>query len=206
MNGELLKELNHLFNYQSLSTFNCDTLNIRYNSNNDDFEMRKLKKTLSNLYRYSFYIRGIKTESIEGILQGLKFQNIETQRLCFDYFGIDAYFISGITDRDWRITQTLYFQSDSMERSSLKYQEFLNELYFSAINNPLYRNALINSKRFYLYHESINNNQCKTVLTPYEYVSRLYVLRDYLVNKRSNAKLKRNFSELNDLVLSKVLK
>lgn len=155
-------------------------LNIGFNSKNS------LSKILSNLYPYSFKFKGRKVASIEGVLQSLKYSNKKIQTEIQKYSGLNAYHTRGCnTNNFWGKSGYLYWQGRPMKRDSEEYQLFLDELYFSCAKNILFRTALLETGDKILLHHIGNENVNETVLTRYEYESRLTVLREYLKSKTS---------------------
>ena len=160
---------------------------------NDDFNLNesddfinvgyKLKgafsKTLSNLYPYEFKFRGKKVKSIESVFQGIKFKDKKAQNLMFNYYGINSNNIKAATDYDWRVTGVVYWQGKEINRFSKEYDDFLDELYISAIANPLYRGILKNVNK-YILHSMGKKNKEDTVFTRYEFERMLNILKDYV--------------------------
>ena len=140
-----------------------------------------VSKILSNLYPIKFKFKGKLMNSIEGVLQGIKYKNRKMQNLVFKYSGIDAYHTRGanIVD-DWTTTQTLYFKTKPMARDSKEYQNFLDDLYLSALKNPIRSLALLSTQNKYLLHHIGRENKNETVLTRYEYEARLFASREIL--------------------------
>lgn len=138
-------------------------------------------RVLSNLYPIKFRFKGKIVNSIEGVLQGVKYKNRKIQNLVFKYSGIDAYHTRGanIID-DWTTTQTLYYKRKPMARDSEEYQNFLDDLYLSALKNPIHSRALLSTQNKYLLHHIGCLDKRETVLTRYEYESRLYASREIL--------------------------
>lgn len=125
-------------------------------------------KLLSNLFPYVFTFRGKKVSSIEAVLQGLKFQDIEEQNLVLQYSGTEANHVKNTCLNDWKETGKLFWQGKEIDRFSAKYQDFLDELFVSAIQNKLYRNALkLNAK--VLIHSIGVGSEKETVLTRDEF-------------------------------------
>jgi hypothetical protein len=113
-----------------------------------------------------FRFRGKKVSSIEGVLQGLKYKDKKLQNIILKYSGLDAYHTRGANTLDfWGNTGKLYWQGKEIDRHSEEYQLFLDELYLSAIKNPLYKKALLSTKDKYLMHHIGNENPNETVLT-----------------------------------------
>ena len=97
------------------------------------------------------------------------------------YSGLDAYHTRGCNSIDfWGENGVLYWQGKEIKREDEEYQLFLDELYFSVLKNPLYRRALLATSNKYILHHIGREDKKETVLTRYEYESRLYSLREFL--------------------------
>ncbi len=142
-----------------------------------------LPKVLSNLFHCEFYFKGFKLNSIEGVFQGFKFKNKKTQRQVFKHFGLDSNNIKAASDYDWRETQTVYFQGKPIKRNSEEYYDFIDELYISAIQNPLYRNAIKNAGDRYIMHALGKSDITQTIFARCEFEYELNALRIFLNNK-----------------------
>lgn len=137
-----------------------------------------ISRVLSNLYPMSFKFRGKKVSSIESVLQGIKYKNKKTQAKVFGYSGVDAYHTRACNSFDfWGNDGVLYWQGKPIKRESEDYQNFVDELYLSVFKNPLYFRALIATDDKYLLHHIGRVDPKETVLTRYEYESRLYALQ-----------------------------
>lgn len=149
-------------------------INIGYTSKTS------IAKVLSNLYPYSFVFKGQKVSSVEGVLQGIKYKDKKTQKLVFKYSGLDAYHTRACNNFDfWGKTGKLYFLGKEINRLSIDYQNFLDELYLSLLKNKLFQRALISSGDKYLLHHIGQTDENITVLTRYELESRLNTLRAF---------------------------
>jgi hypothetical protein len=62
----------------------------------------------------------------------------------------------------------------------------LDELYFSAAKNPLYKRFLLSTKDKYLLHHIGKENPQETVLTRDEYEIRLNTLREFLMDSKKD--------------------
>ena len=145
---------------------------IKYGAKNS------ISRVLSNLYPIQFKFKHKKVCSIESVLQGIKYQNKKVQAKVFNYSGVDAYHTRACNSFDfWGNNGLLYWQGKPIKRTSEEYQLFLDELYLSVLKNPLYLRALIATNNKYLLHHIGRTNQNETVLTRYEYESRLYALQ-----------------------------
>jgi hypothetical protein len=136
-------------------------------------------KTLSNLYPYEFKFRGKKVSSIESVFQGIKFKDKKAQNLMLKYSGLDSNNIRVATDYDWKVTGNLYWQGKEINRYSKEYDDFLDELYVSAISNPLYKGMLRNVNK-YILHSMGKKNKEDTVFTRYEFERMLNTIKAYV--------------------------
>jgi len=138
-----------------------------------------------------FKFRGKKVGSIESVLQGIKYKDKRTQNLVLQYKTSDAYHTRGCNQiDDWTKKQTLYWQEKPINRQHQEYQNFLDELYFSVLKNPLYLRGLLASKGRYLLHHIGVTDSHFTVLTRYEYESRINTLRDFALQQIKKKKIK----------------
>jgi len=113
-------------------------INIGYNFKNS------LSRALSNLYPLRFKFKGKWVNSIEAVLQGIKHKDKKLQNIILNYSGLDAYHTRGSNTLDfWGNTGILYWQGKEIKRDSEDYQIFLDELYLSAVKNPLYKKCLL---------------------------------------------------------------
>ena len=132
-----------------------------------------------------FKFRGKMVNSIEGVLQGIKYKDKKTQNLVLKYSGVDAYHTRGANSNDfWGEQGILYWQGKPMRRECEEYQSFLDELYLSAAKNPIYKRCLLATGNKYLLHHIGNEDQKQTVLTRFEYEQRLNSLREFVKNKK----------------------
>jgi len=153
-------------------------INVGYNFKNSN------SRTLSNLYPMRFKFRGKWVNSIEGVLQGIKYKDKKLQNLVLQYSGLDAYHTRAGNSLDfWGETGILYWQGKPIIRQSTEYQLFLDELYICALNNPLYKRCLLASGDKYILHHIGREDAKETVLTRYEYELRLNSLRQFIKTK-----------------------
>ena len=136
-------------------------------------------KVLSNLFPYDFEFRGKKLHSIESFFQGIKFKDAEMQNLVLNYSGLTSNHIKVCTSYDWKETGIVYWQGEKINRYSKEYEDIVDELYISAIQNPLYKNALINCDKLIL-HTMGEEEKTRTVFTRYEFEKELNCLKDFL--------------------------
>lgn len=138
-------------------------------------------KLLSNLFPYEFEFKGKKLKSIETFFQGIKFPDIDMQNLVFEYSGLDSNRIKSASNYDWKEKGIVYWQGKPIDRYSEEYDDLVDELYISAIQNPLYRSVLKNCTRDII-HTIGTKEKTETVFTRYEFEKELNCLRDFLKN------------------------
>lgn len=136
-------------------------------------------KVLSNLFPYEFEFRGKKLSSIESFFQGIKFENIEMQNLVFSYHSLNSNNVKVCSGYDWKQTGIVYWQGEEISRYSKKYDDLVDELYISAIQNPLYRNILKTCQKDII-HTMGAKEKNETVFTRYEFEKQLNCLKDFL--------------------------
>ena len=140
-------------------------------------------KVLSNLFHYEFVFRNKKLNSIEAFFQGIKFKDVEMQNYVFDYSGLESNYVKVTSGYDWKETGILYWQGKEIDRYSQEYDDLVDELYISAIQNPLYRNILKQCDK-YILHAMGGIEKSETVFTRYEFEKQLNCLKDFLKKER----------------------
>ena len=136
-------------------------------------------KVLSNLFPYEFEFKGKKLSSIESFFQGIKFKNIEMQNLVFSYHSLNSNYVKVCSGYDWKKTGIIYWQGEEIDRYSEEYDDLIDELYISAIQNPLYRNILKTCNKEII-HTMGGKEKSDTVFTRYEFEKQLNCLKDFL--------------------------
>ncbi len=129
-------------------------------------------KVLSNLFPYSFVFKSQKLESIEAGIQSLKFPDPEMQKYVFKYSGITAFHVQATSAYNWKETGIVYWQGQAINRFSKEYDDFIDELYISAAQNPLYRSALLKVDKPII-HSIGKTDKTDTLLTRFELEKRL---------------------------------
>lgn len=138
-----------------------------------------LSRILSNLFPYDFEFRGFLLKSLEGFFQGIKFRDPQTQQYVFAYNGLNAYYMKAASDYHWQESGYVYWQGTPIKRDSADYADIVDELYVSAAQNPLFRQALKNADRP-LIHSIGNTDKTETVLTREEYEFEINCLSAFL--------------------------
>jgi len=154
-------------------------------------------RLLSNLFPYQFIYFGCHVNSIEAVIQSLKYADEDLRRSCFTYADRDALDLRGMEPYAWQQDGILYTPAGPINRFSEEYQDFLDRLYLMVFKNHLYRHYLKGSSPKMLDHTIGEDNPQYTTLTRTEYISRLYALRYYLINEGKN-------KENPEMVLKKV--
>ncbi len=139
-----------------------------------------LPKVLSNLFQYEFYFKGFKLQSLEGIFQGFKMKDKKAQRLLFNYHGLNSNNIKASADYNWKSEGNVYFQGRAIKRDSKEFDDFIDEMYISILQNPLYRNVLKNAGDKYILHALGGKTKQDTVFTRYEFEYELNALKTYV--------------------------
>lgn len=132
---------------------------------------------LSNFSPHPFEIDGVKCNSMEGFLQGLKFESIEMQEYVCSLVGFAAK--KKGRNKNWQQSQTLYWKGVPIKRSSKEYQDLLDRAYTAMYTNTKFKAALEASGNSTLTHTIGRSKETETVLTVREFCSRLTKLRDF---------------------------
>ena len=131
---------------------------------------------LSNFSPHPFIIDGVQCNSMEGFLQGLKFESKEMQEYVCTLVGYAAK--KKGRNKNWQEKQILYWRGKPIKRDSDEYQDLLNRAYNAMYENTKFKAALEASKGATLTHSMGKNKKSETVLTTQEFCSRLTYLRD----------------------------
>lgn len=136
---------------------------------------------LSNFSPHGFEIDGIPCASMEGFLQSLKFKSPEMQEHVCTLVGFAAKRKG--KDKNWRVTQTLYWKGKEIDRHSDEYQKLLDKAFDRLFTNEKFKNALKATGDAVFTHTIGKTSPNDTVLTISEFCSRLTKLRDKLCLK-----------------------
>ena len=137
---------------------------------------------LSNFTPYTFTFRGIEFTSMESLLQGLKFEGVETQNSVFQRVGVKAK-LRG-KKRKWYLNQTLYWQGVPMKRNSAEYRAIVEEAYEALSQNKDFQKALLATGEKTLYHTMGKSDPTRTILTEEEFCEILTNVRTALKKKQ----------------------
>lgn len=134
---------------------------------------------LSNFTTRYFTFDGIQCNSMEGLLQAFKFENIDSQKATCLMVGFAAKKKGSGRNKYWQSKQTLWWNGVAYQRKSKDYQILLNKAYNAMyLQNEQLRDDLKNSQSAIFTHNMGNNNEKETVLTEREFCSRLQHLKD----------------------------
>ena len=136
-------------------------------------------KAFSNLFPYKFEFKGKQLNSIEAFFQGIKFKDIQMQNMIFEYDSLNSNYVKVCSGYDWKETGIIYWQGKEIDRFSSEYEDLIDELYISAIQNPLYRNLLKTCNREII-HTIGGKEKSETVFTRAEFEKQLNCLKDFL--------------------------
>jgi len=134
---------------------------------------------LSNFYPNSFVFDGVACASMEGLLQSLKTKNPELQKKVCGLSGKAAKFAfrRKFPNIRWKLTGKLYWKGKAMGRHSDEYQIFLDNAYMALCDNETFAAALKNADGAKLTHTIGKQDARKTILTEYEFLTRLKMCR-----------------------------
>ena len=133
---------------------------------------------LSNFSPHPFELDGIKINSMEGLLQSLKFDKIHIQVEVCKLVGKEAKARGRSRTTAWQRVQKLWWQGVAMDRSGKEYQEFLKRAYKAMFEqSESFRKALMATGNAVLTHSIGRSKEAETVLTEREFCSLLMNLR-----------------------------
>ena len=132
---------------------------------------------LSNFAPHSFVFDGVQCNSLEGLLQSLKFSSPEMQRHICTLVGYAAK--KAGKNKNWRVKRLLYWKGQPIKRDEKEYQVFLDAIYNAVYaQNESFRKALKATGNATLTHSIGRTSESETILTQREFCSRLTKLRD----------------------------
>mgnify|MGYP005991274549 CR=1 FL=1 len=148
---------------------------------------------LSNFTERHFIFDDIVCNSLEGVLQSLKMESVDEQKKTCLLVSYEAKKRGRkySDDIDWRKSQTLFWKGVEYNRKSKEYQLLLDRLYDAVyIQCPEFSKALVDAGKNTKFTHSIGCTNIKeTILTEYEFCSRLQYLKDYGLLKDKKQKV-----------------
>ena len=133
---------------------------------------------LSNFTPYAFSFRGYHFVSMEGLLQGLKFEGVEKQQKIFKLVGKQAKFKG--KKQGWYLDQRLYWQGEPMARQSEEYLSLVREAFDALACNEDFQKILLSTGDKKLFHTMGKSDPTKTILTEEEFCTILTAVRTKL--------------------------
>jgi len=143
-------------------------------------EKNTLGKALSIEFPYNFKFKNKMCSSIGSVLKAITYKEKEVQDLLLTYSGNDLITVDCGNKYKWQDTNRLYWYGVELIRNSKEYDDFLIELFFSAIKNPLYKNNLLATKSKYILNSNYQEDSYLNILTRFEFETIMNSLRDYL--------------------------
>lgn len=135
----------------------------------------RLASRLSNFTRRQFVFDSIECNSLEGVLQAIKAESPDVQKVICALEGKDAKEASKalIVRPDW-----CYWEDDPFPRCGKEHGDFIIRLYDAAYEQDAsFREDLLATDNEELRHSMGKYDQLKTVLTETEFLVQLYRLR-----------------------------
>lgn len=144
---------------------------------------------LSNFSEHPFVFDGVKCKSMESFLQSLKFKNPEKQMEVCQMDGKSAKKV-GSRHNFWKYSGgNLYWQGKYINRFSKDYDDFIDTAYVALFEgNKDFVDALMstvdeNGMKLLFEHTVGKDMYEDTILTDYEFIDRLYQLREIQINQ-----------------------
>lgn len=129
---------------------------------------------LSNLYPNQFTIDWILCASMEGFLQSLTHSDPIQRSFIVTQYGTMA---KKMGNPKWKERGLLYWNGNVYDRHEQEYQDLLDRAYSCLLSNNTFRKALIDTGTLDITHSIGNHDPLYTILTEYEFCSRLELLR-----------------------------
>lgn len=142
-------------------------------------------RALSNFRNWGFTFDGVECKSIESVLQSFKFPDIEEQKKTCNMLGYLAKY-KGMKSNQWKKKQILYWMGKEYPRRSKEYYELLLRLYLECFTQNDKTKKLLLATGDQQFTHSIGKSDPKdTVLTEYELIALLILVRKELIENRS---------------------
>ena len=132
---------------------------------------------LSNFTPRPFVFDGKDCNSMEGLLQGFKFEKVHIQETVLLLTGFAAKKRGSGKNKHWQERQILWWDGVAYPRRSKEYQMLLDFAYEALYTNEKFKKDFHATNMALLTHSIGHNKQSLTVLTENEFCSRLHRLR-----------------------------
>lgn len=133
---------------------------------------------LSNFKGRRFYFGGVECNSMEGLLQSLKFDKPHIQVEVCKLIGMAAKKRGSKRNKAWKSKQILWWNGREYKRDSKEYQNLLDSMFYALGKNESFMKDLLSTGDAVFTHSIGKNKIQDTVLTEKEFCSRLTKLRD----------------------------
>lgn len=131
---------------------------------------------LSNLCSNGFRFEGMICGSMEGLLQSLKYKELDKQRQVCSMKGKNA---RKRTINSWQTDQVVWWKGKPIDRQGKEFQVLVRNAYQAMFNqNDRFRTALMSTRYIKLYHSRGESNSFKTILTEKEQCDILIDMRE----------------------------
>ncbi len=143
-------------------------------------------RDLSNFAAWPFVLDGVACGSMEGFVQGLKFEDLDEQTSVCSMVGYAAKRRGSNRNAAWQAAHTLWWRGRPVDRFSPEYQRLLDRAYAAmTMANPGFGRALLATGDRKLSHRIGSVDPRFTVLTQEEFCSRLARIRAWLLRREA---------------------
>lgn len=139
---------------------------------------------LSNFTARSFIFDGIQCNSMEGLLQSFKFENVDIQEHVCTLVGFSAKSRGRKRNKAWKSSQTLWWKGTPYPRKSKEYKKLIERAYDALFENEKFKSDLLSTGKAVFTHSIGNNKKSETVLTESEFCRQLHRLRDKICKEK----------------------
>lgn len=133
---------------------------------------------LSNFTPRKFTFDGVECNSMEGLLQSLKFDKPHIQVEVCKLVGLKAKRRGQKRNKAWKTQQKLWWKGACFHRKGDEYQLLLNMMYEALYTNEKFKKDLESTNKAVFTHSIGHSKVNETILTEREFCSRLTKLRD----------------------------
>ena len=133
---------------------------------------------LSNFSPFEFFFDSIRCASMEGLLQSLKFEDVDVQVEVCGLVGGKAKRRGMTRNEIWQASQTLWWRGKAFDRHGPEFQELLDRMFDALATNEGFLTALRATEDATLVHSIGQPDPALTILTEREFCDRLTRLRE----------------------------
>jgi len=128
---------------------------------------------ITNFYPYFFIFDGVECASMEGLLQSFLEKDEDIQKKVCKMVGFEAKLWAQLRAKSWKDEGKLYWKGKEYDRFGPEYQELLDRAYEALAQNEDFMNALLITGNEILTHSIGKKDPQETILTEFEFCSRL---------------------------------